>query len=168
LKQKSRSNIRSEDSLYKGWVMDGPRLSVVFFDLGGTLGTPILALHSNRLTGFGLYHNVLDALVKMRANGWILGVICNTPDHETEDSMRRVLECAGIYSYFDPKLLVYSSVAGHRKDSPEIFKIAVVSAGLSASPEKCLFVGVDAVERVFAAEAGMRSMEPDSFWRILG
>lgn len=147
--------------------MDGPRLSVVFFDLGGTLGTPLLALHSNHIIGFEPHQVALSTLAIMLLDGLMLGVISDTPEQETADSMRRVLEGAGIYCFFDPKLLVYSSVVGHKKDSPEIFKIAVVSAGFAASPEKCLFVGDDATERSFASEAGMQTMAPDSLWRVL-
>lgn len=146
--------------------MDRPR-PVVFFDLGGTLGTPVFDPHSNRLIGLDLYPYVYRTLAALRDEGWLLGVICHTTEQDTQDTMRQVLERSGIYSCFDPTLLVYSSVVGHRKDSPEIFKIAVVSAGFASCPEECIFVGEDAAERPFAEEAGMRSMESRAFWRTL-
>ena len=43
-----------------------------------------------------------------------------------------------------------------KKDSPAIFRLASKRAGLEASPERCLFVGEDAAERAFAAQAGMK------------
>ena len=135
-------------------------MHVVFFDLGDTLGTPRFASGSSRLRGFDPFPNVPRALASLRLDGPRLGVISNTPDGESQDSMRRVLEGAGIYAYFDESLLIYSSVVGHKKDSPEVFILAVVRAGLSASPGECLFVGEDPGERAFAAEAGMQALDP--------
>jgi hypothetical protein len=70
---------------------------------------------------------------------------------EPEENVRRVLEAAGLYDFFEPNLLVYGA-----KNSPEIFRYAAEQAGPSARPEGCLFVGEDRDERGYALEAGFR------------
>jgi bacterial leucyl aminopeptidase len=85
----------------------------------------------------------------LRRSGVRLGIISNI-GQETEEDVRRVLEEASLYDFFEPSLLVYGA-----KDSPEIFRHAAEQAGHSATPERCLFVGEDRDERGYA-EAGFR------------
>ena len=83
-------------------------------------------------------------------NGVRLGIVSNI-GQETEEDVRRVLEEAGLYDFFEPSLLVYGA-----KDSPEIFRHASERAGHSASPERCVYIGEDRNERGYAMEAGFR------------
>ena len=66
----------------------------------------------------------------MRRSGVRLGIISNI-GQESEEDVRRVLEEASLYDFFEPSLLVYGA-----KDSPEIFRHAAEQAGHSATPER--------------------------------
>ncbi len=129
----------------------------VFFDIGGTLGLPKVSPSPRRLVALQVYPFVPAVLESLRGEGVHLGIISNTGESDTTDSIRGVLvEAGNIYEYFDPNLLVYSSVEGISKDSPEIFKHAATRAGFSDSPQRCLFVGEDSWERSTAVAAGFR------------
>jgi hypothetical protein len=73
-------------------------------------------------------------LEELRDNDVRLGIVSNV-GQEPEENVRRVLEEAGLYGFFEPGLLVYGE-----KDSPEIFRYAAERAGHSATPERCLYV----------------------------
>ena len=64
--------------------------------------------------------------------------------------MRRALDGAGLYEFFEPQLLIYSSVVNLKKDSPKIFRLACRQAGFGDAPQRCLFVGESSAERAFA------------------
>jgi leucyl aminopeptidase len=83
------------------------------------------------------------------------GVISNTGDDDGA-AVNEVLRAAGLLSYFDPSLLIYSKDVGLTKDSPEIFRRAAERAGFADAPRRCVFVGEDAKERGFALDAGWR------------
>ena len=65
-----------------------------------------------------------------------------------------MLEKSGIYSFFDPNLLIYSSVVGVSKPSPKIFQLATEKASHPTEPQQCLFVGEDSKERKAAYDVG--------------
>ncbi|MDQ3802364.1 MAG: HAD family hydrolase [Acidobacteriota bacterium] len=127
---------------------NGP--AVVFCDIGNILGVPRFSPPPPTLEVFSF---VEGALTELRDKGVRLGVISNTGD-ETAETMDEILKKSGILDYFEPNLLIYSSVVGKTKDSPEIFELAAEAAGLADHPERCLFVGEDPRERSFAAQAG--------------
>jgi bacterial leucyl aminopeptidase len=128
---------------------------VIFFDIGDTLAKPRFA--AGRLASLEPLPGVLDVLGRLQAARFRLGVISNTGT-ETSESMRKALEKGGLYRFFEaePELLVYSSVVGTTKDSPEIFRQACAAAGLGGEPERCLYVGEDEGERDVAVSAGLR------------
>jgi FMN phosphatase YigB (HAD superfamily) len=128
---------------------------VVFFDIGDTLGRPRFA--EGRIASVEPLPGVLDTLNRLQAAGFRLGIISNT-GAETKESMRRALEEGGLYRFFEaePDLLIYSSVIGKTKDSPEIFVHACTAAGLGGEPERCLYVGEDEDERGVAVSAHLR------------
>lgn len=128
---------------------------VIFFDIGATLGTPKISPSPSRLEGLDIYPYIPKVLQHLKENGLKIGIISNT-GNETEAAMKRVLEEAGIYSFFEPSLLIYSSVVGVSKPSPEIFRLAAQRAGYATSPEHCIFVGEDSKERKSAVEVGWR------------
>jgi FMN phosphatase YigB (HAD superfamily) len=105
---------------------------VIFFDIGDTLAKPRFA--AGRLASLEPLPGVLDVLGRLQAARFRLGVISNTGT-ETSESMRKALEKGGLYRFFEaePELLVYSSVVGTTKDSPEIFRQACAAAGLRGS-----------------------------------
>jgi bacterial leucyl aminopeptidase len=131
------------------------RRSVVFFDIGGTLGQPRLSGQPPRLTGIDVYPHMPGVLEGLRSRRIALGIISNT-GAETARSMRQHLEHAGIYGFFNSRLLVFSSVVGLEKDSPAIFELAARRARRASDPATCIFVGEDNLERSYALAAGWR------------
>ena len=129
-------------------------ISATFFDLGDTLGVPVLSV-DHRLERFEPFQFAQPVLKELREKGMRLGVISNTGE-EPGARMNEVLgECA-LLGFFEPTLLVYSKDVGLKKDSPKIFHHAAKAAGLEETPEQCLFVGEDAAERGHAMTAGWR------------
>jgi leucyl aminopeptidase len=126
---------------------------VVFFDLGDTLGTVMLAPKANA-TAFQPFDFVTALLGRLKAEGLRLGIISNTGD-DPGTAIDRILAGAGILTFFDDSLRIYSKDVGASKDSPKIFKLAVKRAGFGDDPGRCLFVGENATERVNAMAAGM-------------
>jgi bacterial leucyl aminopeptidase len=135
--------------------MSAIRASVVFFDIGDTLGTAKISHSAARLEGIDIYPYIPNILQQLKDRSFKIGIISNT-GNETVDSMNRVLEAAGIYSFFDPNLLIYSSVVGVSKPSPEIFRLAAQTAGYATEPQHCLFVGEDSKERKVARNVGLQ------------
>ncbi|HEX2080133.1 MAG TPA: HAD family hydrolase, partial [Longimicrobium sp.] len=127
----------------------------MFFDIGGTLASPVLTPPPHRLERLDLYPFVPGVLKDLRGRGVRLGIISNTGD-ERGERIDEVLAAAGVLGFFDPALLVYSADVGMTKDSPEIFRLAAARAGAEGNPERCVFVGEDSTERAFAVQAGMR------------
>src|SRR3954453_6625090 len=130
-------------------------LDVIFFDLGDTLGSAVLSPPPLHLIRFDPYPFAPGVLSALQARGIRLGIISNTGD-DGRMAGDAVLETATILQYFDPALRLYSRDMGLTKNSPAIFTRAAVLAGHGPTPEACLFVGEDAVERRFAMQAGLR------------
>jgi bacterial leucyl aminopeptidase len=131
--------------------MDTQSSPTAFFDIGDTLGSVRLSPRQpHRLERLDVYPQVSDVLRELGRSGVRLGIISNI-GQVTEENVRRVLEDADLYGFFEPSLLVYGA-----KNSPEIFRYAAGRSGHSASPECCLFVGEDRDERGYALEAGFR------------
>ena len=130
---------------------------VVFFDLGDTLGVPRFSA-AGSLQRFDVFPFALDVLKRLRgstppaAAKRRLGVISNTGT-ETAENLRAVLQAAGLSKLLDPALLLFSSIEGIDKSSPELFARAAQRAGLAA--QRCVFVGESEKERNVAASAGL-------------
>src|SRR5215207_8801197 len=124
----------------------------VFFVIGGTLASPKLSPPPPRLQGLMVYPYVRGVLRQLLDRRVRLGVISNTGE-ETAERMGVLLQECGLRDFFDPELLIYSSVVGLQKDSPEIFRLAADHAGHRDDPEQCVFVGEDSRERRFALQA---------------
>jgi FMN phosphatase YigB (HAD superfamily) len=128
---------------------------VVFFDLGDTLGVG-QAGPGGIITDFKPFPFVKDILKKLKDSppagiGVRLGVISNTPAGNTVAGMATVLTAAGILGFFDPTLLLYSSVEGIDKTKKAFFTLAASRAATPAN--QCVFVGEDANERAVASGA---------------
>jgi hypothetical protein len=132
-----------------------PQIAAVFFDLGATLGSPVLSPPPRHLVGFEVFDFTVPVLDELRSRGLRLGVISNTGDDDGT-AVDAVLERAGIRDFFEPALRIYSRDVGLRKDSPKIFRLAAERAG--KSPRRCMFVGEDPTERAFAEQAGNRTV----------
>jgi bacterial leucyl aminopeptidase len=135
--------------------MNTNRASVVFFDIGDTLGTATVAHPDFHLERIEIYAYIPNILQQLTESGIKIGIISNT-GNETAASMKRVLVAADIYHFFQPELLIYSSVVGFNKPSPEIFRIAATAANQTTKPQHCLFVGEDGKERKAARNSGFQ------------
>ena len=142
-------------------------MTVIFFDFARPQREPDLSAGTVRFPYYPLLR-VLQMLARPQSEELKLGIIAETQEGETGKHIEGLLKKAGILGYFQPELLICTSVVGHRKDSLEIFKIAVVSAGLSATPHHCLFVGDDINEQTCAMEAGMQVCSVSELFRLVG
>ena len=127
-------------------------IQVAFFDLGDTLGKPVLSGPPFHLIGFEVFEFTVPVLTELRDHSLRMGVISNTGD-DGGAAVDTVLERVGIRDFFEPALRIYSRDVGLRKDSPEIFLLAAARA--QADPHACVFVGEDPAERGFARAAGL-------------
>jgi len=123
--------------------------SVVFFDIGGTLGSVRVSPEGLPI-GLEVYPEARETLERLRQQQVRMGIISN-PGSASAASVESVLERSGILRFFDPALLVFGP-----KNSAEIFGHAAELAGLGATPSQCVFVGEDSRERSYAAAAGFR------------
>jgi hypothetical protein len=130
-------------------------LKVVFCDIGDILGTAVLSPPPPHLESLDVFPYVAEMLEHLQSKGIRLGIISNTGE-ETASSINNVLKKSGLSEYFEKDLLIYSSVVHLKKNSPEIFRLAALKAGLSDTPEQCIFVGEDPRERSFATQAGFK------------
>jgi haloacid dehalogenase-like hydrolase len=135
--------------------MAAPQIAAVFFDLGATLGSPVLSPPPIHLVRFEVFDFTVPVLDELRGRGLRLGVISNTGDDDAT-AVDAVLQRAGIRDYLEPALRIYSRDVGLRKDSPKIFRLAADRAG--EPPRRCIFVGEDPAERAFAEQAGNRTV----------
>lgn len=122
---------------------------VIFFDIGDTLGTPIIS-PSYRLESLNLYGYVPSILQQLRARNIRIGIISNIGEDSSEN-IKRVLQDSKIYEFFDSELLIYGA-----KNSSSIFERAARQAGYANNPNQCLFVGEDSQERSYALLAGFK------------
>ncbi len=110
----------------------------VFFDIGNTLRSARFSSRlPRRLEGLSVYLQVRAVLQGLRDRSVRLGILLYG-GQKTEENVRRVLEEAHLYNFFEPNLLVYVA-----KNSPDIVYRAADRAGHSANPERCLDVGED-------------------------
>lgn len=131
--------------------MPGP--TVVFFDLGDTLGMPRVDA-GGALAAFAPFPFVAEILARMKLEAR-LGVISNTPAGATVASMSALLSAAGILVQFDPGLLMFSSVEGLDKTQKAFFAMAAARAAVPVG--RCIFVGESDAERSVAKSAGMNT-----------
>jgi len=134
--------------------MTDQRTQVVFFDLGGTLGSPRISFPEGRLERLAVYPFAFPVLQDLKDRSVPCGIISNT-GNETEESMGAVLAQAGISHFFEPDLLVFSSVERVDKSSEAIFRIAAARAGNVDAADRCVYVGEDRAERQVAMRAGL-------------
>ena len=132
-----------------------PRVTTVFFDLGNTLGTPVVSPSPPQLTGFDVFDFAVPVLTELRDRGLRLGIISNTGDDDGT-AVDAILDRAGIRDFFEAPLRIYSRDVGLRKDSPAIFRLAAERA--AEPPASCMFVGEDPAERAFAQQAGLQTV----------
>jgi len=125
---------------------------VIFFDIGETLGrVESTSAGSVRLELFPYVPAILD---RLQAAGVLMGIISNTGQLSWE-VLTGMLVDAGVLGFFAEQLLIFSSLVRMDKSSPRIFAFAAECAGRSEAPNTCCYVGENAQERQFAAQAGL-------------
>jgi FMN phosphatase YigB (HAD superfamily) len=133
-----------------------PERITLFFDIGDTLASPVITT-AGALQGLEVYPFVTDILKRLRADGVppspALGIISNTGS-ETLESMTSLLREAELLGYFDPNLLVFSSVEKVDKKTKEIFERAVKRANVDAN--RCVYISESDAERKIAESVGMQ------------
>lgn len=128
------------------------RPSVVFFDIGDTLGTPVVV--GGQLTRIDLFADAFEVVKELFEKGSRVGVISD-PGNLSTDLIESLLQDTGILEFIDRDLIVFGV-----KNSKTIFERAATTAGVAASD--CLYVGESSFERGFAEEAGFSSVNaPD-------
>ena len=133
------------------------RASAVFFDIGDTLAeATVIGSGASAQIVLDVRLNVLSTLGELRGEGLSLGIISNTPAFATRDIMSHALDAASLLPFFEPHLLIYSSVVGLDKSSVQIFCFAADLAGHPHDRDKCVFVGETEAERRLASEASFR------------
>lgn len=134
------------------------KLSIIFFDIGDTLGTPIIA--DGKFSELRVFPGVVEILTDLKANSLRLGIISNTGNEAVED-VDNVLGKAGLLEFFDKPLRIYSSnpEIGTTKKEPLIFEKAAGRA--ETEPGQCVFVGENADERSVALKAHYGAVVPD-------
>lgn len=110
--------------------MEETQPAVIFFDLGDTLGTPIISPPPLHIIGFDAFDYVPPVLQRLSSQGLRLGVISNTGE-DPGVVVNQVLDAAGILPLFDADLLIYSADVGQTKSSAGIFRRAAERAGLA-------------------------------------
>ncbi|MCP5051165.1 MAG: HAD family hydrolase [bacterium] len=151
--------VMGSPALYPAYPGEKPEGIVVYFDIGDTLGSAVISRSPLKIERLKVYDYVKPILQRLGNKKIRLGIISNTIPGDTGEDMKKILEASGIYKFFEPRLLIYSSVVGLRKDSPEIFKLAARRAGHGTAPGNCIFVGENEKERLFAKEAGFRAVD---------
>ena len=126
-------------------------LSVVFFDVGQTLGTVVIAANTRRLDPFPSSAALLDTMGRIL--GLRLGIISNTPDGMTIDDLQEMLAGAGLLTMLDDAAIVTSGTAGFSKPDRGIYEFAAAQVGVPIG--KCLYIGENPVEVAGAQKAGM-------------
>ena len=85
------------------------------------------------------YEDTLPTLQALRAGGYRLAVVSNTPWGSPGALWREELKRLGLDRWFDA--VIFCTDAGWRKPAPPIFRLAVDQ--LLVEPQDCLFVGDD-------------------------
>jgi putative hydrolase of the HAD superfamily len=107
-------------------------------------------LHAERHLWSGIAPDTHDALARLRAGGFRLGVVSNS-DGRVEEALR----AAGLLAYFD--VIVDSTLAGVEKPDPAIFRPALEA--LEVRPEDAVYVGdLYDVDVAGARAAGMTAI----------
>jgi putative hydrolase of the HAD superfamily len=92
----------------------------------------LLALHQELHLWCSVPQDTREALQRLRAAGFRLGVVSNS-----EGRVCEALEAAGLRQYFDA--VVDSGQVGIEKPDPRIFRIALAELGVE--PEEAIYVG---------------------------
>ena len=129
-------------------------LSVVFFDVGQTLGTVASEGDTIRLDPFPSSVALLDTMGRIL--GLRIGIISNTPDNITTDDLQELLAGAGLLTMLDDAAIVTSGTAGFSKPDRRIYEFAAAQVGVPVG--RCLYIGEDPVEVAGAQQAGMAGL----------
>jgi FMN phosphatase YigB (HAD superfamily) len=124
-------------------------VDIVFFDIGGTLGTAT----QNGLAPFPSSARLLKQLRDVV--GLRIGIITTLGDAFTNAQAMTMLQQAGLAQFVDPQGFVSDhDTNGVAKPKPAIYQFAAQKAGVPI--DRCLFVGENFAEVIGARAAGMQ------------
>jgi FMN phosphatase YigB (HAD superfamily) len=124
-------------------------ISVVFFDIGGTLG-------ERDASGAGIvpYPDTIQLLLTMREIlGLRLGVITNLPPEISTNQIRAMLHAAGLLRFLAPDGVISSHDTGIAKPNAGIYQFAAMRMNVPIG--RCLYIGETPAEVQGARRAGM-------------
>ena len=121
-------------------------ISVIFFDLGGTLVT----------SGRHWLPNAKPLLTDLRQHGFKLGILSNTTGAANRQAILNLLPADFDPTLFESNLMLFSSEVDKEKPGRAIFEAAVTRSGKPAN--ECLYVSEDIVETLMAQRVGMLAM----------
>lgn len=119
-------------------------IKVAFFDLGGTL----VGDKRDWIPG------AKDTLSKMLQKGVRLGLISNTKNLSRPEILE-ILPKDFSMSLFENQLVIFSSEVHIEKPDPQIFKLAIMRAGVQ--PSECLFCTEELPHILVAKQEGMQT-----------
>jgi beta-phosphoglucomutase-like phosphatase (HAD superfamily) len=125
--------------------------SVVFFDIGGTLGTVQERAGTRQLEVFATSITLLQTLRDVLSLR--LGIISNIPSDMSSADVRTMLATAGLLTLIDDDLIVTSRDAGAAKPDARIYEVAAERAQISIG--RCIYIGENPSEVTGAQAAGM-------------
>lgn len=140
-------NVATENVAAEIAETNGPP-TVVFFDIGDTLGRPVLN-SEGQLARIDIFPEAFEVVKELAEKGLRVGIISD-PGSLNTDLIASLLQDTGILAFTDSGLLVWGA-----KNNQTIFNNAATLAGVS--PSECLFVGESNSERSFADAAGFKS-----------
>src|SRR4051812_19202107 len=108
-------------------------IGVVFFDIGNTLATAEFTA-DNRLKRLRVLPGVLPVLEALRQRQLRMGVISNTPLQQTHKQLLKILNQSGLGQFFESSLCIFSSAVGFAKPDAQIYRLALLRAGQTATP----------------------------------
>lgn len=115
----TRSKSKGTGAQDRAAPMSASEISVVFFDIGDTLGTAVVSsTQPVRLIEIRLFPFVPALLSGLREQGLRLGIISNT-GAEPGKAVDQVLRNAGILKHFEKKLRLYSADVRPHQEQPE-------------------------------------------------
>jgi len=125
------------------------RPTVVFFDIGDTLGKPVFS--GGQLARIDVFAEAFEVVKELFEKNIRVGIISD-PGGISVDLIVSLLQDSGIVAFLDQDLFVWGL-----KNNQAIFVQAANLAGVPVT--NCLFVGENSSERSFAGSAGFQSVE---------
>ncbi len=126
--------------------------TVVFFDIGDTLGKAVVS--GGQLNKIEIFPSAMEVVKELFEKQLRVGIISD-PGPFNPNLIKSLMQDTGIMAFLAQDLLVFGT-----KNSKVIFENSAALAGVTS--DQCLFVGENSSERMFAGDAGFVTVDsPD-------